>query len=509
MPPTGPSAPPSRAAMALARTGIGIPSVMAFVLAAAAPMTVVAGSASTGFAVTEYVGVPVTYLAVGLVLAVFSVGYVAMARHVRQAGGFYTYVSLGLGRTPGVAAAMVSQLGYNSLQISLYGAAGVVASTVTEALYGWQLDWWVYALAIWTVVAVLGLRSVRVNGRVLAVLLVLEIAVVVVFDMVMAAHPASGQVDFTALSPNQLTHAGAGAILVGGIAGFVGYEAGVVFSEEVKDPRRTVAWATYLALGLIAALYALSTWAMTIATGSQNIVAAAKRDGTDLFFNLAAPYLPSRLIDLGRLLLLTSLIAALLAFHNMIARYTFSLAREGVLPSAWGRTGRSTGAPVYGSALQSVLALGVLTAYVAGGLDPIRHLFFYGGVTGGLGVLLLMATTSLAVIGYFARNRHTESLWRRLVAPVISALVLFAILAATLYGFGELLDVPGRSPLRWLLPASFPAAALVGVVWALILRATRPTVFAAIGLGADAATHAVSANPVPAFVSASTESGPR
>ncbi|GAA4462646.1 APC family permease [Phytohabitans houttuyneae] len=472
----------------MARTRMGVPSVMAFVLAAAAPLTVIAGSASTGYAVTGYVGVPVAYLTVGLVLAVFSVGYVAMARRVRQAGGFYTYVSLGLGRVPGVGAAMVSQLGYNALQISLYGAFGVVAAAVAQAQFGWRLGWWVYAVAGWALVAMLGLRSVKVNGRVLAALLVLELAVVVVFDLALIAHPAGGQVSFAALSPTQLSEAGAAAILVGGIAGFVGYEAAVVFSEEVKDPRRTVARATYLALALIAGLYGLSTWAMTVATGPTNIVAAAQRDGTDLFFYLAAPYLPAPLVDAGRILLLTSLGAALLAFHNMIARYTFCLSREGVLPQSWGRTSRRTGAPVYGSALQSLLAVGVLVVYIGQGLDPMRHLFFYGGVTGGLGVLILMTATSVAVVGYFARHRHAETVWRRLVAPVFSALVLLGILAATVSGFGELLDVSGHSPLRWLLPASFLAAAVAGVVWALILRRVRPTVYAVIGLGPDSLT---------------------
>lgn len=496
----------SPVAMALARSRLGIPAVMAFVLAAAAPLTVVAGSASTGFAVTGFVGVPVTYLTVGVILAVFSVGYVAMARQVGQAGGFYTYVSLGLGRIPGVGAALVTQLGYNCLHISLYGAFCVVGSTIGRT-WDRHLPWWSYAFAGWALVAVLGLRSVRVNGRVLGALLVLEVAAVVLFDVVLVAHPAGGEVALTALSPGWLADAGAVAILVGGIAGFVGYEATVVFSEEVRDPRHTVARATYLALGLIAVLYGLSTWAMTVAAGPDRIVAAARAHDADLFFALAAPHLPAALVDLGRLLLLTSLFAALLAFHNMISRYVFSLAREGLLPRVLGRTGRRTNAPVPGSLVQSGLALAALAGFVSAGLDPIRHLFFVGGVTGGLGVLILMAATSLAVVGYFARDRHRESagrvakrrpavanevrapsVWRRIVAPGLATVVLTAVLVVTVVGFGALIDVPGDSVLRWLPPAGYAVAAVAGAGWALLLRATRPQVYAAIGLGPDSHT---------------------
>ncbi|BCJ68699.1 APC family permease [Polymorphospora rubra] len=491
MPTTAP--PHSPVIQALARSRLGVPAVTAFVLAAAAPLTVVAGSAATGFAVTGFVGVPVVYLTVGVLLAVFSAGYVAMARHVRQAGGFYTYVTLGLGRVPGVGAALVTQLGYNCLQISLYGAFGAVAADLARA-GGWHLPWWLCAGAAWALVAVLGLRSVRVNGRVLGTLLVLELAVVVVFDLAMVSHPAAGGVTLTALSPAHLADPGAIAILVGGLAGFVGYEATVVFAEEVRDPRRTVALATYLALGLIATLYALSTWAMTVAAGPAHVVAAAREHDADLFFALAAPHLPAALVDLGRLLLLTSLFAALVAFHHMIARYTFSLAREGLLPAALGRTGRLTGAPVHGSLLQSGLALTVLGIFAGAGLDPIRHLFFTGGVTGGLGVLVLMAATSVAVIGYFARDGRGEPVWRRVTAPTVAAAVLVTVLVVTVAGFGALLDLPGDSPLRWLLPAGYAVAATAGAGWALILRATRPRVYAAIGLGPDSAT-VVAATP--------------
>src|SRR5207244_2538547 len=82
----------------LARNRLGVPGVVFFVLAAAAPLTVVAGGATTGWAVTGVVGIPVSYLATGIVLAVFSVGYTAMSRKIVNAGAFYSYITHGLGR---------------------------------------------------------------------------------------------------------------------------------------------------------------------------------------------------------------------------------------------------------------------------------------------------------------------------------------------------------------------------------------------------------------------------
>jgi hypothetical protein len=55
-------------------------------------------------------------------LAVFSIGYVAMSRKIVNAGAFYTYITLGIGKSSGVAAAFVAVAGYNAMQIGLYEA---------------------------------------------------------------------------------------------------------------------------------------------------------------------------------------------------------------------------------------------------------------------------------------------------------------------------------------------------------------------------------------------------
>jgi amino acid transporter len=285
-------------------------------------------------------------------------------------------------------------------------------------------------------------------------------------------------------------------ILVVAVAGFVGFEATVVFSEETRDPRRTVARATYLAVTTIGLLYGLSAWAMSVATGPDSIVPAARQHHTELMFDLVAPRLGQTVVDVGHLLFLTSLFAALLAFHHTVARYLFALGRERVLPGALGRTSHRTGAPKVGSFVQTTFALAVLVAYAVSGVDPIVYLFGWLTTIGGLGVLILMTTTSVAVVGYFARRPHGENLWHRTVAPLLATVALGAVLAVTIYGFYALLDVRPSSPLRWAFPAGYAAVAAGGVAWAWVLRVTRPDVYAVIGLGAESATGPV---PRPAF----------
>jgi hypothetical protein len=89
---------------ALAKDRLGIPAVMFFILSAIAPMTVAAGVVTTLYAVTGLSAIGAAFLAVAVVLAVFAVGYVAMARHITNAGALYAFVSRGLGRPFGVGA---------------------------------------------------------------------------------------------------------------------------------------------------------------------------------------------------------------------------------------------------------------------------------------------------------------------------------------------------------------------------------------------------------------------
>jgi amino acid transporter len=480
------SPPVSQLSTALAKDRLGVAAVVFFVMSAAAPLTVVAGVVPTGLAVTGLTGISIAFLAVAVVLAVFAVGYVAMSRHIANAGAFYAYIARGIGRPVGVGASWVALVAYNMFQCASYGGFGAIAAPLFKDWFGLDVQWWVLALVTWALVAVLGVRDVAVNGKVLATLLVAEIVLVVIFSFADIASP-SFSASSAPLDPGSLVGAGSGALLAIALTGFVGFEQSVVFSEESRDPRRTVPRATYIAVALIAVLYAFAAWTMISAAGD-DVVGRAGAEGPDLFFNVASDRLGGTALHLGHALFLTSLIAAMISFHNIIARYTFSLGREGVLPRAFGRTVPGTGAPKNGSLAQSALALVVIALYAINGWDPLVQLFFWGGTGGGIGVLLLITVTSIAVIAYFVRHPSGESFWHRVGAPVIGTVLLLVMTYLAFTNIATLFGVePGSAP-TWVVPTAFAVVTLAGVAWALTLRSTRPQVYAGIGLGANSTT---------------------
>ncbi len=476
----------SRMSSELAKDRLGVPSVLFFVLAGVAPLTVAAGVIPTAYQTTGLTGIPAAFVAIAVILGLFAVGYVAMTRHITNSGAFYAFISRGIGRPVGVGAALVALLSYSLLQVGLYGALGPNAASEAAAHLGLHAAWWVWALGAWAVITVLGLLRVDITGWVLGVLLTAEIAVILAETVSGLAHPAGGHLSFATLSPADLTSDGVGTfgvLAVVAVLGFVGFEQAPVLAEEAKRPRRTIPTATYLALGVIAVVYAGTAWAMAAHAGQSHVVAAAGQEGPGLLFGLGDGFLSGA----AQFLFLTSLFAAALAFHNVVWRYMYALGREHVLPAALGRTGLNN-IPKAASLAQSATGLAVIVAYAIGGWPPMTDLFFWLGTTGGFGILLLLALTSIAVVAFFVRDGQDESLWARLIAPALAAVLLALIVVLAVQNYATLLGVPAGSAAAWILPASYGLVFVIGLAWGALLKARRPQLFAAIGLGAYAAT---------------------
>jgi amino acid transporter len=474
---------PGQVTAALARDRLGIPSVVYFVLAGVAPLTVAAGVVPTAYAVTGVTSVPAAFILVAVVLCVFSVGYVAMARRISNAGAFYAFITRGLGRGAGVAGALIALVAYNLLQVGLYGMFGPTLEQYVQQKANVDIKWWVYALGAWAVVAVLGLIRVDLSSKVLGVLLSLEVVAIIALSIAGLIHPAGGHVSFHTLDPSNLTKGGIGVALAVAVLGYSGFEQSPVYGEEAKNPRRTIPLATYFSLVVIGIVYAGASWAMAVHYGDSKVASVANQEQAGALFGLGDDFLNNA----GQVLFMTSLFAAALAFHNACWRYAFALGREQVLPGSLGRTG-SNGVPKTASAVQSVIGLVFILAYAAGGWNPITDLFFWLGTTGGFGILILLALTSVAVVAYFARDPNGEILWRRAIAPGIAAVVLIVMTYLVANNFSELLGYTSPSVVGKILPALYAVAAIIGAGWAFYLRTDRPEVYEVIGLGPEAVT---------------------
>ncbi|MEV5419287.1 APC family permease [Streptomyces albogriseolus] len=478
---------------ALRADRLGTGGLLLSVLAATAPLMVVAGVMPTTFAVMGIVGQPLLFVVLGAVLVLFSLGYAEMSRHVHNAGAFYAYISRGLGGTAGAGAALVALVAYNSLQVGIYGIFGFEVSGLFATYADLEVAWWIPALAAALAVGLLGWLKIDVNAKVLGVLLVIEVLLVVVFDIAAVADPGPEGLSLHAFNPDTLTGAGVGTALCFCIAAFLGFEQAPVYAEETSRPHVLVPRVMFLAVTGVAVFFALSSWALTVATGPATIVPTSQEQSAGLLFFLTEDRLGAAFTDVLHVLFVTGMFAAMLSFHNVVARYAFAMGREGLLPAAFGRTTGSSGAPGTGSLLQTGIAVVLVLTFAltddkpAGDpTAPVLHLFTWGGNIGALGVIVLMAIASLSVVVFFVRRGAAAAQAWRLATSAVAGIALLVIAGYTVKDFDVLVGAGPDSALRWILPGVIGLALVVGLVQGAILRARAPETHARIGLGNEA-----------------------
>jgi len=445
-------APPETADTALHQGRLGIAGIVFFVVAAAAPLVGMTGAVPIAIVLGSGAAAPGAYVAVGLTLLVFSVGYAAMSNRVTNTGAFFAYVGRGLGIGPGVGSAFTSMVAYLSIQLAIYGFFGSVMAGQMADKVGIHASWWVWSLIAWAIVSLLAVLSVDVGAKVLGVLMLTEIGSLLLLAVVILARGGPDGVHLGAsFSPGNVFKGGftgsAGIALAFAFASYIGFEATAIYGEESKDPKRTVPRATYLAVLLITVLFGLTAFGMVTGLGDRQVVQRAAElstvggtplaDPSAVLFGLARQFVGSWLATLMSWLVLSSLFAGLLAFQNSAARYFFAMGRAQVLPRVLDRT-NPLGAPWSSSVLTTGIAGAVIVFFAARGLDPVLNLFYWFSGLAVVAILVVEVLVSIAVIAFFRRHPEDAGLWARLIAPALSAVGLLIGLYLLISRFGLL-----------------------------------------------------------------------
>jgi amino acid transporter len=401
---------------------LGTSAIVFMVIAAAAPLTVVGGNVPLAIGVGNGVGAPAGFLLAAVILLLFSVGFVAMTPHVKEAGAFFSYVTAGLGSRAGLGTAFTALVAYTAIQVGIYGYMGWAMDDLVTYFGGPSLPWWLYSFATMAIVAVLGYRHIDLSAKVLGVALVLEILIVVVLDVAIFATGGEGGLALESFDPANVFTTGLSVSVLFALTGFIGFEATAVFRDEARDPERTIPRATYLAVIIIGAFYALSCWALVTGVGAGNAVAVAQQtlagEG-NLLLDTTTQYLGPIVRDVVQVLLITSLFACVLSFHNVIARYQFTLAHKGAMPALLGRRHPTHHSPAASSLVQTATAAVVLAILAFSGLDPLVGVFGSMAGVATVGMVLLMLVTSVAVLVFFARRPELSAgrVWTTRVVP--------------------------------------------------------------------------------------------
>ncbi|MBB2914581.1 amino acid transporter [Streptosporangium becharense] len=348
----------------------------------------------------------------------------SLARKLPSSGGYYTYVSHGLGERAGFVTAWAYFL-YDPLlpTLVLLVTSGIL-TPVIEANLGVHIPWWLIALVLLAVVFTATYRGVKISARLTLVLGVVESVIMVVFAVAVLIRSGGRSLS---LAPLEFPDTSAGLqpvflAFVFAVLLFTGFESAAPLAEETADPRRaiprTVLWST-IVVGLI---WALVAYAMVVGWGVEKIGGIASADNP--FFTLADGVAGWAWLLLA-FALLNSALGAALAGQNAGARVMYALGRSGILPRALARIHPAHRTPSTALVLTTLLNVAVCLG-LGTWLGPIGG-FTFIGLFITLGVIVVYSLGNIAVIGlYWRRHRAEFNPLRHGVVPVAATAILLA-----------------------------------------------------------------------------------
>jgi len=475
---------------------IGLIGILLLAFSSAAPLVGSLGNIPFAIAFGNGSHAPGGFVIVTVVLLFFAVGYVAMAKKLTAAGGFYSFISHGLGRPLGLAAGFSSVLGYLCVEMALLGAAGYYGAQAFQSQFGVHVPWLIPAAVCLALATLATYFGVELSAKVLGVLFLFEITALLVVDIGILVHGGAHGISAEPLNPiNAFKGAAPGIGIFFAFWSWLGFEVVPNYAEESRDPRRLVPLGTYLAVLGLGFLYTFTAWSGVLGFGIDNSVGATTKELGSSYLVLAHQFVGAWAQSSINWLVLTSSFACTLAFHQTVSRYMYAIAREGViLPRALGRTHPLHRSPHVGALVTCAavaVGLGAFTIFYyssssARKFAPTFDAAAYSEVFGWLAiactfwVMLNQVLCSLAVINFHRLPEHRADFnwFRTLVAPAIGAVgmsVALYLLWSNLATLGG--DIVWVRAIPWVCIAWF-VISLGAAFW---LRARRPRAY--VGLG--------------------------
>jgi amino acid transporter len=394
--------------------------IVFFVIAAAAPLTGMLGIIPVAIRLGNGAGVPGAFVVAGVILLIFSVGYAAMSRQVVNAGAFYAYLARGLGQSFGVGGAFVAIASYTTMQVGVYALFGFFAALIVNPLVALHLPWFAYSAVAIALVQFLGMRKLDLNGLVLGLFITAEMGILLALSLSIVLHGGGPEgFNLRPFAPREVFSGHPGIAIMFALASFVGFEATAIYGEESRNPKRTVPLATYAAVSIIMVFFAFTTWAIIGSYGVDHVVAAAFADPGNFWFAKSDAYLGVIGTGIMRALLLSSIFACLLAFHNTITRYLYALGREGLLWGFLAGIHPRFQSPYKASYAQTGCAVVGVLGSVLTRADPLTVIFSWTSAFATIGIVGLQFLVSAAVIVFFRRSGLDKRVWNTMVAPVL------------------------------------------------------------------------------------------
>ena len=393
----------------------------------------------------------------------------AFAKYLPTAGGYYTYVSRGLGVQAGWITGWLFDLAYLLIVPFQLLVLGPVADDFVRRYFHFTAlganGWVFWALVFAVVVFAITYFGIKLSADTSVVMGIIEIAVFVLLSAWLIVTAGNGNT-LAAFNPASSLEKGLGGwqgVLQGMIfvfLAFAGFESSAPLAEETQNPRRTVPRAILLAVVLIGLFYVFCSYAGVVGWGFNKI--ATYVNDPDPWATMAARvWGPFEFIV--SLAILNSALANANAGVNAVTRVLYAMGRVRTLPGALVHTNRFR-TPDIAIILTMVIAL--ICTLVPGFIYGPATAFAFVGTIIAIPIILVYMATCLAVPFFYQREHRAEfNIVRHVIIPAIP----FIVLAIVLYF--QFAPVP--PPLNLAVPISI-AWFVLGLIIVVFLSLRAP-----------------------------------
>src|SRR6266852_4957238 len=336
--------PPPEQLTTLRSNAIGLPGVLFQSVTTMAPAGAVAFSLGAAIPFTGgALPLAVLIALVACVLVALNIG--SMAKHLPSAGGYFTYVTRGLGPQAGWLAGWLFTFTYVLFLPLTLLVLGSVTDAFLSSTFHLSLGpngWILYALIFAAVAFALTFFGIKISADVGVVLGLIEIIVFGVRSIFLIAHAGSGNTA-AAFNPASSQQSGLGGwqgVLFGMLFAFLafsGFESSAILGEESHNPRRIVPRAILLATIIIGVFYVFCSYAGVVGWGFNKITSYP---GDPNPWGTMAALVWGPVAFIAILAILNSALGNANAAINAGARMLFSMGRIKALPGVLGQTNR-------------------------------------------------------------------------------------------------------------------------------------------------------------------------
>lgn len=443
------------------------PELAAQAIANIAPSAVIAFTAA-GIYVGAGNGTMLAFILATIVILCVGYCVVVFARRHASAGSLYTYVAHGLGPWGAYLAGVTLLIGCWGIAAgSLGGAVSYMGQFL--GLMGLPVEG-VAGHIILTIVlgglaTLFTIWGIRTSARISLVLELASVAIILI--LLITALVVAGP---RAWDPGQLTLEGApfqgiAAGMVLGILGFVGFSSADALGREAKDPRRAIPRAIMWSAAGVGLLYVFSAYAQIAVLGEALAESANPLEEIAIQTGMPAWFPPLLIFGVG-----ASFFAVVVAPLNVVGRIFYVMGKEGVAPTAFGRTHGQHLTPHRALLVFGPLAILLDIVLLLLGTDPM-DIVVWVDTYGTYGYMVAYSLVAIACVVYTRREGIPNALvWVCAVIVVLSMAYVF---------FANVVPVPDF-PLN-VIPYLFAASILIAVVWLLWVRSRTPEVMQRIG----------------------------